>query len=472
MPEAAGVHAPARNHPLPPDTAEIPAPSDRLPGTAARTPTATDTGAVKKKRPAFYGWWIVVASSLTNGLGGSLHWQGFQVLFLPVSQGLNLSHAQTAAAFSLARAENGVIGPVTGWMIDRFGVKPLMIGGTLMAGAGDVLLSRTNTYLAFLLVYILIVSVGGSTTFMQATTAAINHWFVRKRGLAMSINSAAFRGGSALMVPVLSWFVLRYGWQTGALWVGLFLIVVITPIALFFKKSPEALGQLPDGGPVNTKAGASSAGRSDADDGEWGVKEAIKTRAFWVLALATVLRMSAHGAVFVHLIALLVSKGQGQQASANMVGALALVSVPLILVTGWLSDRMSRQKMLFFCYMSAGASLLLLTVVDGMVPIMLALVLFTGSESGASLNWAIVGDLFGRKKYATIRGMLAPIYNAALVVTPVAAGLVYDRTGSYNHALVAGAALFALSAVTFLLLRPPKRSTPMKVPAAASRGTV
>ncbi len=447
---------------------------------------------VTKPRRRFYGWTVVAASGVMNALGGSVHWQGFQVLFLPVATGLNLSHAQTALAFSLARAENGVMGPATGWLIDRYGVRPLMIGGTVVAGAGYVLLSQTNTYLAFLLVYLLLVSVGGSTTFMQASTTAINHWFIRKRGIAMAINSAAFRFGGALTVPALSWLVLHYGWQTASLWIGLFMIAAITPLGLFFKRSPESVGQRPDGAPVapgaalsDTKRSApASAGRralgphpptksgagtgpvppresATADDeDDWGVKEALKTKAFWVLALGTVLRMSAHGAVFVHLIAILVSKGQDQQVSANMVGIMALVSVPLILIAGWASDRMSRQKILAVCYVSSGVALLLLTLVDGTVPLMLALVLFTGTEAGASLNWAIVGDLFGRKKYATIRGLLAPIYNAALVVTPVAAGLVYDNTGSYNYALVGGAGLFIAAAFIFLLLKRPVRAVP------------
>jgi MFS family permease len=469
--------------------------------------------AARKRRNVFYGWWIVGASGAMNGTGGSVHWQGFQVFFLPVAASLNLSHAMTALPFSLARAENGVMGPLTGWMIDRFGVRPLMIGGTVMTGLGYILLSFTNSYTSFLLVYLFVISVGGSTTFMQASTTAINSWFVRRRGIAMAINSAAFRLGGAVTIPLLSAFVLKYDWQTASLWVGVFMLVFVTPLGIFFKRSPESIGQRPDGDAVrppvilsdakNPVSGSESGqgldphprplpqgerghagsapsmpspspgGRGDTpgegaslaavDDEDWGVVEALKTSAFWVLALGTVLRMSAHGAIFVHLIAILVSKGQGQQASANMVGLMALVSVPLILLAGWASDRLSRQKLLAICYGASAASLLLLALVDGTVPLMISLFLFTGTEAGASLNWALVGDLFGRKKYATIRGLLAPIYNAALVVTPVAAGVIYDRTGSYNYALIGGAGLFLGGAVTFLLLKRPVRKAAISV---------
>ncbi len=417
----------------------------------------------------FYGWKIVWAGSLTNALGGSLHWQGFQVLFLPVSTTLNLSHAQTALAFSLARAENGLLGPLTGWLTDKFGVRPLMIIGTLLAGVGYILLSQMSTYLSFVLVYLFVVSMGGSITFMQATTTSLNMWFVKKRGITTAINSAAFRLGSAITVPLLSIIVLRYSWQTASMWVGLFLIVAIAPLGIYFKRSPESMGLRPDGDPprptagrTETVSGVALRGdparvEQDAEE-DWGVKEAMKTRAFWMLALGTVLRMSAHGAVFVHLIAILVSKGQDQQISANMVGLMAAVSVPLILLAGWASDRFSRQKLLAVCYMSSAAALLLLTFVDGYWPIMVALFLFTGTEAGASLNWAMVGDLFGRKKYATIRGMLAPMFNGALVVTPVLAGWIYDTQGSYDYALMGGCVLFALAAVAFLMLKRPVRA--------------
>ena len=87
------------------------------------------------------------------------------------------------------------MGPITGWLIDRYGVRPLMFGGTLLVGIGYILLSRTSTYLSFVLVYLLVISIGASTSFMQATTASLNMWFVRKRGIVMGINSAAFQAG-------------------------------------------------------------------------------------------------------------------------------------------------------------------------------------------------------------------------------------------------------------------------------------
>jgi nitrate/nitrite transporter NarK len=122
---------------------------------------------------------------------------------------------------------------------------------------------------------------------------------------------------------------------------------------------------------------------------------------------------------------------------------------------GWFSDKVGRPKLLFGCYISAASALALLNVVDGTWPIFVALILFTGTEIGSGLNWALVGDLFGRKRFGTIRGLLSPIYNVALFSMPITAGWVYDETGSYEIVLWVGAGLMIAAALVFLSIRKP-----------------
>ncbi len=420
--------------------------------------TSADSTKTRKKR--FYGWNIVLASALTNGFGGSVHWQGFTVFFIPISQSLGLTAAQTAMPFALSRAENGLTGPITGWLLDRYGVRRLMLIGTIMTGVGYVWLSQTSTFLAFVLVYLFVISLGSSTSFMQASTTAINTWFSRNRGVAMSINSAAFRLGGAVMVPLLSVAVLRWGWETAAMWVGVGMLVFIVPLAFVFKRSPESIGVGPDGDPLKESKSGHKINEGEIRDSEdeWTARQAVRTRAFWALALGTLLRMSVHGTIFVHFVPILVWKGESQQMAANLIGLLALCSVPMILFFGWLSDRIGRQRLLAGCYISAACSLLLLNVVDGPWPIFTALLLFAGTEIGSGLNWALVGDLFGRKRYAFIRGLLSPIYNLALFTTPVAAGWIKDETGSYEIVLLGGAVLLIAAAFTFLSIKKPTHS--------------
>ena len=428
----------------------------------------------------YYGWYMLAGASVMNALGGTIVWQGFAVFFIPVAESLGIAYWQTSLAFALARAENGVLGPITGWALDKFGYIPLILAGTLITGFGYILLSRQDTYIAFLLVYLCVVSIGSSTSFMQATTAALNTWFIRYRGLVMSINSAAFRLGGAIVIPLLSVGVINLGWQTTSWVVGVILIVAIAPLSLLFRRSPESMGLKPDGGisythmrrrirertaDTNKTSQAITADTSQSgtsSEGDFTTKQALKTPSFWILVTATTLRISVHGTIFLHFIPILVSRGESQQTAANLVGAISLAAVPVIIFTGYISDRVGRPLMLTFLYSASALSLLLITLVEGTWPIFIAMLLFVGSEAGSSLNWAIIGDLFGRARYATIRGMMAPIYNAALIVAPVAAGYTFDQLGTYQPVLIAGTILMFTAAGVFLILQPAVKRARMR----------
>ncbi len=426
----------------------------------------------------YYGWYMLAGASLMNAFGGTIVWQGFAVFFIPVSESLGITYWQTSLAFALARAENGVLGPITGWALDRFGYMPLILGGTLITGIGYIVLSRTETYIAFMLVYLFVISIGSSTSFMQATTAALNTWFIRYRGLVMSVNSAAFRLGGAIMIPLISVGVINLGWQTTSWVIGAALIILIAPLAFLFRRSPESMGLKPDGGVSYshmrrrirerqaTSTSQAAIGRSDRSQttdssenssGDFTTRQALRTPSFWILVAATTLRMSVHGTIFLHFIPILVWRGETQQTSANLVGLISLSAVPVILFTGYISDRVGRPLLLTFLYSASAVSLLLITLVEGTWPIFMAMLLFTGSEAGSSLNWAIIGDLFGRARYATIRGMMAPIYNLALIIAPVAAGYTFDRLGTYQPVLIAGTVLMFIAAGVFLILQPAVR---------------
>jgi MFS family permease len=403
---------------------------------------------MKKSKKIFFGWWIVLSASLQNGLGGSIHWQGFTVLFIPISQTFGISSAQTSLLFALARAENGLMGPFTGWLMDKFGPRPLAIGGTAMAGIGYIMLSRVENYTQFLLIYVIVISIGATTSFMQTAFVVLNNWFIKQRGLVMSINSASFRLGSAILVPTFSYIVYAWGWEKAVLLLGIFLLVFITPLGIFYRKSPESMGLQPDG--ETQELNDETLPNREITGYTW--KEAIKTSAFWFLTIATALRLSIHGAIFVHMIPILVWKGISPESAAWYVGLLALTGVPVILIVGKLSDKFGRPKMLALCYSASALSLLLVNLSDNSIYLLLSLLLLVGSEAGSGLNWSLVGDLFGRKNYGVIRGLLGPFYNAALVITPVSAGYIFDKTNSYEIVLYIGSIIFILSSFVFLFV--------------------
>src|SRR5437773_12524194 len=154
------------------------------------------------QRRIFYGWWIVAIGCVQDAVKGGLFNTGFTVYFLPVLNELHLSRAATSLPFSLSRLEAALGAPLVGYLIDRFDVRVMLVVGTLLAGLGLILLSLTHSYLLFLLVFIGPLSFGFQAGFNQATLAAVNSWFRRKRGLAMAVVQTGQAIGGGLSFPV------------------------------------------------------------------------------------------------------------------------------------------------------------------------------------------------------------------------------------------------------------------------------
>ncbi len=152
----------------------------------------------------YYGWVMVGVVSAMRVFGGGLHGYGFTVFFLPVSQDLGLTRAQTSLAFSLARAEGAIEAPIIGYVVDRFGPRPLMVVAALLAGIGYISLSWVDSYVGFLIIYLGLISLAYSAGFIQTPTVVANNWFIRKRARATTVVGSAVTVGGMLITPVLA----------------------------------------------------------------------------------------------------------------------------------------------------------------------------------------------------------------------------------------------------------------------------
>src|SRR5499425_13546 len=187
----------------------------------------------------FYGWWIVAIGCVLDAVKGGTYNTGFTLYFLPVLGEMRLSRAATSLPFSLARLESALEGPLVGYLIDRFDVRVLMVVGALFAGFGFIVLSFTHSYLLFLLVFIGPVTTGFQLGFNHATLATVNHWFRRKRGLAMSIVQTGQSIGGVVIVPLVALVVLTLGWRAAAFWSGV-VVLLLLPLVSLMRGSPES----------------------------------------------------------------------------------------------------------------------------------------------------------------------------------------------------------------------------------------
>ncbi len=403
---------------------------------------------------------MVAASCALRVLGAGLHSFGFTVFFLPLSQDLNISRTQTSLAFSLARAEGAIEGPIVGYLLDRHGPKPIMLTAVLLMGIGYLLLSGVDSYTTFLLVYLGVISLAHAGGFMHAPMVLINTWFIRYRARAITISSAAFGLGGVLIAPLLSLVVQNWGWRWGAALAGVLFLLIGIPLSLTVRRSPESMGLLPDGAePASSQPGAEAAKRGHSGEVEVTVAEALRSFAFWGSVLAAGIRNASYHAISVHFVPLMVWKGFSQSQAAVLLSTYAFLGMALTLMLGWFADKTNKPRLTASILFIGAGAMLLPIAYSSPWALVLFTVFFASVETTFPLGWAVVGDLFGRKHYAKIRGYMTLFYTWGGVLGPVIAGAIFDRWHSYEPLLWSLVIVYIIAGLFFASLsRPWKRA--------------
>jgi MFS family permease len=404
----------------------------------------------------FYGWRMVGASAAVRLLGAGLHSYGFTVFFLPLSQELNLSRTATSFAFSLSRAEGAIEGPIVGHLLDRYGPRPVMIVAVSLMGIGYLLLSQAQTYVMFLLVYTGLISLAHSGGFMHAPMTLTNSWFIRLRARAMTINSAAYGLGGVLIAPVLSLIVQAWGWRWGAAIAGMIFLFVGVPLCLTIRRTPESMGLLPDGDMrVISSDNATSTNQDVSNEAEVTASQAIRSFAFWALVFGAGVRNASYHAISTHFIPMMIWKGMTQQQATLLLGSFAFLGFTSTLLFGWLADTMNKPRLVSLILFAAGGSILILLFGNSLPMLWLFTLIFTTVEATYPIAWAMVGDFFGRKHFAKIRGYMSFFYVWGSVTGPVVAGAIWDRWQTYEPMLWGLVVMFCLAGVFYSFLGKP-----------------
>jgi MFS family permease len=373
-----------------------------------------------------------------------------------------VSSAAISLLYGSARLEGGAEGPLVGYLVDRWGPRVMMLMGAALAGTGFILLSFVQTFWQFFFIYIFIISLGFNAGFFHPVYAAVNSWFIRHRGKGFAITGVAASIGGMFMAPLLSHLILSFGWRTGAVTAGLILLAVAVPAALPIRRSPESMGLLPDGdSPRDDRTAGEGRRLETSPQKEFSVTEALRILDFWILLFAIALRVSITVALTIHFVPLFVWKGQTEAASAYLVSLFALSTIPITLVCGWFGDRWDKSLICGLGVLPTMAGMLLL--IHGhsgislyALPVGLAITMGT-----VPLNWALIGDFFGRRSYGTLRGIIVVGTGLGTFLSPIYAGWVFDRTGGYAPTLWTFITVHLLAAVLFFILyrRSPQRRT-------------
>ncbi|MDO8750387.1 MAG: MFS transporter [Dehalococcoidia bacterium] len=410
----------------------------------------------KRPRDFYKGWRIVIISGLFQLLFGGLYHTGLSVYFLPLIRTFEVSRTKLSFAFAVRSLEGGAEGPLAGYLTDRIGPRIIVVAGVIIGGAGFILLGLVHSYLTFLLVFLGVLAVGFSLPF-HGLMATINFWFRRRLGTAMSLAASGSAIGGFLVTPIIAWIVLSYSWRAAAILSGVTMLVVGLPLALLVRKpvGDEAAPEDRPGGLAHPSTDAGGASLTTFY-GDFTVKEAMRTRVFWVLALAIGLRLMAQSALSVHFVPMLVSRGIGEGTAAILLSVSAVVRLPAVIVGGLVADKWSRSRASAMAMvLGIAAAGYLAFGPAGLLTGIVFVILFAGAESCNTVTWALIGEFFGRRNFAFLRGMVTLLQSVLSFLGPVVAGFIYDSTQSYRIAFIAIGVTYVVATILYWSMRPP-----------------
>jgi len=415
----------------------------------------------------FYGWKMVGAATGLQFLQAGLMTQAFCGYVALLSEERGWSKTSLAGAAALQQMEVALLGPVLGWLLDRFGPRVFVRAGVVLFGLGLMALSRIETLPAFYACFVLIALGTGFCGFFPLNVAII-HWFERSRARAMSSMSLGLAFGG-IVVPLVAWSLQTHGWRATALGSGILAIAVGLPLASMIYNRPADKGEVVDG----LAAGASLPERSTvAETTEPGTRdftarEAVRTPAFWLLSLGHGFALFVVHAVTVHAIAhLKEGLGYSLEQAALVISLVTLSQVGGVMI-GWsIGDRYDKRLIAAACMLMHMTGLLMLTyAVNAAMVFGFALLHGVAWGLRGPFMQALRADYFGRSAIGMILGLSFLIIMIGQIGGPMIAGLCADLTGNYRLGFTLLALLVGLGSVFFLAAKKPARPTSAKAAA-------
>ena len=418
--------------------------------------------------PFYYGWVIVGITFVTMAVSVTAR-TAFSLLLPPLVSEFGWDRGLVAGAFSFGFLVSAVISPVVGRLMDSRGPRFVIEIGVVVLATGLMLAPAMQE--PWHLYATLGVLVGGGANLMSFTAQSLflPNWFVRRRGLAISIAFSGVGVGAIVLLPWLQVIIQNDGWRASCWTLALIVVLVLGPINLFVWRAPQQLGLLPDGTPPRDAAAAGRRAANVVDAAwaavEWTLALAIRTGRFWWLVLGYFCALIAWYAVQVHQTKFLIEIGFSPLDAAWALGLVSVVAIPGQIALGALSDRIGREWVwtagcagFAICYLA-----LLALEHSPARPLLYAMVISQGFLGYAltSVMGPIAAEIFEGPHYGSIFGTLTVALIAGGAAGPWIVGVLHDLTGSYRLGFLLAIGCCVVSAAAIWIAAPRKvRSVP------------
>ncbi len=424
-----------------------------------------------QNRKLYYGWvvvWVVFAALLISaGVRAAP-----TVLINPLESELGWGRAAISAAVSIGLLLYGLSGPAAGWLMDRFGPKPLTLFGLALISLSTLMGAEMTELWQLNLFWGVLSGLGTGVVAPVLGATVANRWFVERRGLVLGIFGAAASAGQLVTVPALMWLVVEIGWRTATAVLAAVVLLVLVPVFLFMRNDPSSVGLQAYGEPDKNPAEASPAPEPSTavaqppGTGGSPVLGALRSPVFWLLSGSFfICGASSNGIIGVHFVPHSIDHGIPEVTAASVLAIMGAMNFVGTLASGWLTDRYDPRKLLAVYYSLRGFSLLLLPFVTEFAGLAVFAVFF-GLDYIATVppTVALVADRFGRANVGAVFGWVFFGHQIGAALASYLGGMVRVSLGDYTAAFLGAGVLAILASLMVLVIR--RDSTPFGPEAA------
>lgn len=401
--------------------------------------------------------WIVLGVMFLSTLCGMGVRSAPGVIIVPLQQAFGWSVGTISGAVSLNILLLGLLGPFITALMDRFGLKRVLLSCLSLMLMGTVASATMTRPWQLYATWGIMVGIGSSAGAIGMATAVVNRWFVARRGLAIGIMISANAAGQLIFLPLLAGLAQHYGWQAVSLAVSAAVATLIPLLVVFLPESPARIGLLPLG--ATQAAAARTIAGNPVQVALRGLGRGARSVDFWLLAGSfAVCGFSANGLIGTHMIAYCVDNGYTQVLAASMLASLGVFSLIGSTVSGWLTDRYNPRVLLFFVYSLRGLALLVVpySSFDTVSLTIFAAVYGLDWIATGPPTFALVNEVFGERDAPVIISWIYVGHQIGGSLAAIGAGTVRGMTGSYLPAFMASGVACMMAAM--LVLRVTRRA--------------
>ena len=375
----------------------------------------------------FYGWYVVSGVFISQMFVTGFMVYAFSSIVIPVQQTFDVSRDQVMLSLTVSALVGLVLSPIIGAAVDRFSARWLMSIGALIYGGGLYLLGSVESIIQFSLVFGVSLSMATLLLGPLVGTTTVSRWFNRRRGRALGIAAIGTSVGG-LLVPWLFSIWLENGtWRDCVENLGVCILLTVLPYTLFMIRGrPEELSLHPDGVATPNETLVKN-------DDSLSTVEILRTPAFWYIGLCVSLLFAVYSGLMANLSPFAQGGGAVAADAVKLIWAVAVCGLIGKIVFGFAAESISLRLGLWLALSLVGIGLLLFIGWPSFIGMMLGSMCIGLAAGGMLPVWgAMLAQVFGVISYGKVMGYMNPMLVVFNMISPVMAGYLADKTGSYD----------------------------------------